>query len=80
MDIPTPLPEFVWGDPASGSEITFDAATARVAIFSYGTLIEYDAAAEEWIVLTQSETSQDGGAFDPLAGEGMVLIEARVFR
>lgn len=74
VDTPTPLPEFVWGDIVSGNEITFDAATGRVAIFSDGTLIEYDALAEEWVVLTSSDTYQDGMAVGPLARVGGSIV------
>ncbi len=74
VDTPTPLPEFVWGDLVSGNEITFDTATGRVAIFSEGTLIEYDAVAEEWVVLTSSDTHQDGWAVGPLARFGGSVV------
>ncbi len=74
VDTPTPLPRFVWGDIVSGNEMTFDAATGRVAIFSDGTLIEYDALAEEWIVLTYSDTYQDGWVVGPLARVGGSIV------
>ncbi len=74
VDTLTPLPGFVWGDIVSGNEITFDAATGRVAIFSDGTLIEFDALAEEWVVLTYSDTYQDGWKVGPLARLGGSIV------
>jgi hypothetical protein len=77
IDTLTPLLNFAFGDLTTGLEMTFDAASGRVAMFSDGVLVEFDHQAGRWIEVygeaTWSGLSGDTGE-GPLNRVGHTIV------